>query len=68
MWLWGGQRSGRGPFCACRIAAGKKYKNKDILYHEFLVKIFNHDAEAGHFSKWILAYYGPKILSVTPKT
>ena len=51
---------------ACTKIKLKKYKNKDISYHEFLVKIFNHDAEEGQFSMWVLAHYGPKIL-VIPK-
>ena len=45
----------------------KKYKDKDISYHEFLLKIFNHDDEAGQYAKWILAHYGPKI-TATPKS
>ena len=31
------------------------------------LQVINHDAEAGHYAKWILAHYSSKITS-TPKT
>ena len=35
----------------------KKWRGKDLFYYEFIVKVFNHDEEAGQYAKWILAHY-----------
>ena len=45
----------------------KKWRGSDLSYHEFIMKVFNHDAEAGQYAKWILAHYTPKI-TATPKS
>ena len=45
----------------------KKWRDKDMSYHEFILKVFNHDDEAGQYAKWILAHYTPKI-TATPKS
>ena len=38
-----------------------------MSYHEFILKVFNHDDEAGQYAKWILAHYTPKI-TAAPKS
>ena len=45
----------------------KKWRDKEMSYHEFILKVFNHDDEAGQYAKWILAHYTPKI-TATPKS
>eukprot|EP00435_Cladocopium_sp_Y103_P065224 s851_g27.t1 len=45
----------------------KKFKDKNWSYHELLGRIFNHEAEPGHYAKWILTHYASKI-SATPKS
>ena len=45
----------------------KKFEDKGWSYHDFLLQVINHDAEAGHYAKWILSHYASKITS-TPKT
>ena len=45
----------------------KKWKDKELSYHEFIMKVFNHDDEAGQYAKWILAHYTSKI-TATPKS
>ena len=59
--------------CMCKASSRgqarrlKKWRGKDMSYHEFIMKIFNHDDEAGQYAKWILAHYAPKI-TATPKS
>ena len=38
-----------------------------MSYHEFILKVFNHDDEAGQYAKWILAHYTSKI-TAAPKS
>ena len=45
----------------------KKWRGKDLSHHEFIMKVFNHDDEAGQYAKWILAHYTSKITAV-PKS
>ena len=45
----------------------KKWRNKELSYHEFITKVFNHDDEAGQYAKWILAHYTSKI-TAAPKS
>ena len=45
----------------------KKFEDKGWSYHDLLLQVFNHDAEAGHYAKWVLSHYTSKITS-TPKT
>ena len=45
----------------------KKWRGKDLSYHEFIMKVFNHDDEAGQCAKWILAHYTSKI-TAAPKS
>ena len=45
----------------------KKWRDKELSYHEFILKVFNHDDEAGQYAKWILAHYTSKI-TAAPKS
>ena len=45
----------------------KKWKDKELSHHEFIMKVFNRDDEAGQYAKWILAHYTSKI-TATPKS
>ena len=45
----------------------KKWRNKELSYHKFITKVFNHDDEAGQYAKWILAHYTSKI-TAAPKS
>ena len=45
----------------------KKRRDKELSYHEFIMKVFNHDDEAGQYAKWILAHYTSKI-TAAPKS
>ena len=35
----------------------KKWKDKELSHHEFIMKVFNRDDEAGQYAKWILALH-----------
>ena len=45
----------------------KKFEDKGWSYQDLLLQVINHDAEAAHYAKWVLAHYTSKITS-TPKT
>ena len=52
---------------ATRKLKMKKFEDKGWSYHDLRLQVINHDADAGHYAKWILAHYASKITS-TPNT